>query len=187
MASYFAEQGARTVDADAIAHEILLPPNPAYGEVLEHFGTEMLDPSGNIDRRKLGDVVFRNPEERRKLEAILHPRIIARQEEMASRYLREEPNAVVLVEAALIYEAGISGRFLKMVVAWCRPEQQIERLMAKARLSRADAEARFATQMPADEKRRRADFVIDCSGSLEETRREVASVYDRLRQLLRSA
>jgi dephospho-CoA kinase len=187
VASFFSEQGARTVDADVIAHEILLSPGPAYDEVIEHFGREILDSSGKIDRRKLGELVFKGLDQRRALEAILHPRIIARQEEMVSRYLSQKPDGVALVEAALIYEAGISGRFLKMIVAWCRRDQQLERLMAMAHLSRTEAEARIAAQMPADEKRRRADYVIDCSGSLEETRRQVVSVYEELEQFARSA
>jgi dephospho-CoA kinase len=93
---------------------------------------------------------------------------------------------VVIVDAALIYETGIPGRFVKTIVAWCRPEQQIERLMAKTGLSREEAGRRIASQMPAEEKRRRADFVIDGSGSLEETQRQVEALYPRLQQLVRS-
>ena len=93
---------------------------------------------------------------------------------------------MVIVDAALIYEAGIGGRFSKMIVAWCRPEQQIERLMAKTGLRARGSRQRIASQMPAEEKRRRADFVIDCSGSLEETRRQVEALYPGLQQLARS-
>jgi dephospho-CoA kinase len=180
---FFAELGAKVIDADQLGRELLRPPLPAYLEIVEHFGKEVLTPSGEVDRKRLGGMVFSDPEKLRTLNAILHPRIIERSEELAGQYFAENPQAVVLAEAALIYEAGLAERFVKIVVAWCRPEQQLERLMANAGISREEAERRLAAQMPADEKRRRAHYVVDCSGSKENTRRQVVALYPELRKI----
>jgi len=181
-ARMFEALGARIIDADRIGHDCLLASEPTYPEILKTFGSAILDASGAIDRRRLGAMVFADAEKLRQLNAIVHPHIIARVEEMASRYQAESPGTVVVVDAALIFEAGIGGRFAKVVVAWCRPEQQVERLMAKTGLSRAEAEQRIASQMPVDEKRRRADYLLDCSGSLEQTREQVGAVYAHLQR-----
>lgn len=183
VAQLFARQGARIVDADHIGHELLCRPHPAYEEVLQAFGNVILGNDGEIDRKRLGQVVFSDAGKREKLNAILHPKIIARQEQLAAQYYQENPGAIILVEAALIYEAGVEGRFKKILAVWCRPEQQMERLMAKAGISHAEAEARIAAQMSAEEKRRRADFVIDSSGTLESTRAQVAVIYPQLEKL----
>lgn len=180
VARMFEELGAKTIDADRLGHDLIQPSFPAYREIVDRFGGEILDPSGEIDRRKLGAVVFIDSEKLQALNAILHPRIIGRIEQLVEQYKAQDPQAVILVDAALIFEAGIASRFARMLVTWCRPEQQIERLMAKAGVSREEAERRIATQMPAEEKRRRADHAIDCSGSLESTRAQVASLYAEL-------
>lgn len=181
VARLFEALGARIIDADRIGHDLLRPSSAPYEEVVRRFGSEVVKAAGEIDRRRLGAKVFADAEARRDLNAILHPRIIERVEALAAEYHAADVRAVILVDAALIYEAGIGGRFRKMIVAWCRPEQQVERLMAKAGLSRTEAERRIAAQMPAEEKRRRADYVIDTSGSLEETREQVRWVYAELK------
>jgi dephospho-CoA kinase len=183
-ARMFEALGARIIDADRIGHQCLLKSEPTYKEIVKAFGSAILDASGAIDRRQLGAVVFANADKLRQLNAILHPHIIVRVEEMATRYQAESPGTVVVVDAALVFEAGIGGHFAKVVVAWCRPEQQVERLMAKTGLSRAEAQQRIASQMPADEKRRRADYLIDCSGSLERTRAQVEAVHAELKRLV---
>jgi len=187
VAAAFSALGARIIDADKIGHELLLSSSPVFAEVVSTFGRNILGGSGEIDRRRLGPLVFADPSKLEQLNAILHPRIIAAVEERVRECRAQDPAAVVIVDAALIYEAGIGGRFRKMIVAWCRPEQQIERLIAKAGLPREEAERRIQSQIPAEEKRRRADFVIDCSGSLEEARRQVEALYPQLRALARSA
>jgi len=183
VARLFEALGARIIDADRIGHELLRPSLAPYQEVVRRFGSEVVKATGEIDRRRLGAKVFADAEARRDLNAILHPRIIERVEALAAECHAADARAVILVDAALIYEAGIGGRFKKMIVAWCRPEQQAERLMAKAGLSRVDAEQRIASQLSADEKRRRADYVIDCSGSLGETRTQVEALYPELQRL----
>ena len=184
VARMFEELGAKVIDADRIGHELLGSTQPPYNEIVRRFGKEVLDASGEIDRRRLGAIVFSDAAKLRELNAILHPRIIERVEADAQRYRAQDPRAVILVDAALIFEAGIGSRFEKLLVAWCPPEMQIERLMAKAGLSRKKAEQRVASQIPSDEKRRRADYVIDCSGSLEDTRKQVERLFLELRRIV---
>jgi dephospho-CoA kinase len=183
VASMLRDLGAHIVDADKIGHEMLLSTSPAYPELVAAFGHGILDAAGRIDRKKLGPMVFSDPVKLQQLNRIVHPRIIERTGQLAAQICSQHPGAVVVVDAALIYETGIPGRFAKTIVAWCRPEQQIKRLIEKNSLSREEAEQRIASQMPAEEKRRRANFVVDCSGSLEETRRQVENLYPVLKQL----
>lgn len=186
VASIFREFGAHIIDADRIGHELLAPDSPTFPELISAFGHGILDPAGQIDRRKLGPLVFADPKMLQQLNQILHPRIIAQVDQLAKEQCSRNPGAVVIVDAALIYETGIGSRFSKMIVAWCRPEQQVERLMAKAGLDQQEAERRIASQMPGEEKRLLADFVIDCSGSIEDTRRQSEALYPQLQQLARS-
>ncbi len=183
VARYFESLGAKIIDADRIGHEVIERGRPAYQEIIGHFGNEILDSSGQIDRKRLGSIVFADPHQLRALNAIVHPRIIAREGELARGFRDQNPRAVVIVDAALIFESGIGGNLRKVIVAWCRPEQQLERLMAKAAVSREEAERRIRSQMPVEEKRRRANYAIDCSGSLEETRRQADAIYLELRRI----
>jgi len=187
VAAMFTELGARVIDADRVAHEIVRSPNPAYHEIVREFGFEILDSQGEIDRKRHAAIVFANPEKLKILNAIVHPRVIERIERLAEGFLLLDPKSVVLVDAALLYEAGVADRFNKIIVAWSRPEQQVERLMARMRLTREQAELRIAAQMPAEEKRRRADYVIDCSDTVDETRKQVVRIYPQLQSLPRDA
>jgi len=183
VAAVFADLGARIIDADRLAHEVVRSPQPAYHEIVRHFGFEILDAQGEIDRKRHAAIVFADPEKLKTLNAIVHPRVIERIEQLAEAYLLQDPRSVVLVDAALLYEAGVADLFRKIIVAWCRPEQQIERLMTRMGLSREQAEQRIAAQMPAEEKRRRADYVIDCSGDPEETRVQVSELFLKLQKV----
>ncbi len=183
VAQMFAELGAKIIDADRLGHELIRAPQPAYHEIVSRFGFEILDPQGEIDRKRLGAAVFADAEKLRALNAILHPRIMERADQLAEGFHLQDSRAVVLVDAALIYEANLAGRFAKIIVTWCRPERQLERLMARTGLPRVEAERRIAAQMPMEEKRRRADYAIDCSGELERTRLQVAKVFPQLSAL----
>jgi dephospho-CoA kinase len=183
VAAIFQELGAAIIDADQIAHELIRAGSPVFAEIVSRFGTEILDASGQVNRKRLGEVVFADAAERAALNAIIHPAIMIRRQELIAGYEGSDPGAVVISDAALIYEAHIEGYFLKIIVAWCRPEQQLERLVSKTGLSREQAERRIVAQMPAEEKRRRADYVIDCSGNIEETKRQVTALYPELKRL----
>jgi dephospho-CoA kinase len=185
VAQMFRELGANIVDADSIGHKMLLSSSPAYTEVVAAFGRGILDSASRIDRKKLGPLVFADPARLQQLNRIVHPRIIEQTSQLAARHCAEHPGSVTIVDAALIYETGIPDRFAKIIVAWCKPEQQIERVMSKTGASREEAERRIASQMPAEEKRRRADFVIDCSGAMEDTRRQVEELYPVLKEEVR--
>jgi dephospho-CoA kinase len=183
VARYFRDLGASIIDADRAGHQVIEPGQPAYREILEHFGKDILDASGFIDRKKLGPQVFADPQQLQALNSIVHPRIMARIGELAAEQRQRNPHAVIIVDAALIFESGIGGTLRKVIVAWCRPEQQVERLMAKTGVSREEAERRIHAQIPVDEKRRRADYVIDCSGSFEESRRQAEKLFPQLQKL----
>jgi dephospho-CoA kinase len=184
VARYFQDLGARIIDADRVGHEMIEPRKPAYEKILSHFGNDVLDSSGHIDRKKLGPIVFADPHQLHALNAIVHPHIVERVDELASGYHAADPQAVVIVDAALIFESGIGGSLRKVMVAWCRPEQQVERLMAKTGAPREEAERRIRAQMPVEEKLSRADYTIDCSGSMENTRLQVERLFEELKALV---
>lgn len=181
VAAMFRARGAIILEADRIAHRLMAPGQPAYDEIVRAFGKEILSADGTIDRKRLGAIVFADAARREQLDRTVHPRVIDEQEKELARIAAEAPGAVAIVEAALLIEAGYQKQLDNLVVTWCRPEQQLERLQAKG-LSRADAERRIAAQLPAEEKRRLADYVIDCSGSLAETERQVEQTWKALQQ-----
>ena len=183
VARILEELGAQVIDADRVGHELLRRSHPVHQQVVARFGQGIVRTDGEIDRKRLGSIVFADQEKLRELNAIVHPSMIMRIDERAAELRAGRPGAVIVVDAAVIYEAGVADRFAKILVAWCRPEQQIERLMAKTGLSREDALRRVASQIPSQEKRRRADYVIDCSGSLAETRTQAEALYPEIKRL----
>lgn len=187
VAGLFRNLGAKIINADELAHELILAGSPAFSEIVRHFGTAILDVAGQVDRKRLGEIVFGDAAKRAALNAILHPAIMVRRKELVAGYEAADPHAVVISDAALIYEAGIGSYFLKVIVVWCRAEQQLARLMSKTGLAREEAERRITAQMPADEKRRCADYVIDCSGSIEETRQQVETLYPELKRMAKQS
>ncbi len=182
VASMLRDRDSQVLDADALARELVEPGQDAYNEVVREFGRDILRPDQTVDRPKLGAIVFSDPQKRARLNQILHPRI----RDIVARWfeLLDRPGGpdVAFEDAALILEAGSRNHLDRIVVCWCRPEQQLERLRERG-LSLEDAQLRIAAQMPIDEKRRLADDVIDCSGSLEETERQVAQLLEKLQQL----
>lgn len=182
VAEMFRARGCRVFHADRIAHELMEPGRPAYDEVVHAFGTEIVTPEGSIDRQRLAAIVFADARRRRELEQILHPRVMAEVEKEFARAAAADARAIAIVEAALLLEAGYHKQLDCLVVTWCLPEQQIQRSMKQAGLSRAEAEQRLAAQWPQEEKRRQADYEIDCSGSLEATEAQVDKVFRELRR-----
>ncbi len=157
------------------------PGSDAHEKIVEEFGNAILRPDGSIDRQRLGAIVFADAERRVELERILHPLVIIALDGEFARRANEGPESIVIVEAALLIEARYHTLLDKLVVTWCRPEQQMERLLAKG-FTRVQAEQRLAAQLPPEEKRRRADYVVDTSGSREETERQVEQVFHSLRR-----
>ncbi|MFZ0821992.1 MAG: dephospho-CoA kinase [Candidatus Acidiferrales bacterium] len=185
VAAMMREFGCRVLDADALARDIAEPGQPALQEIVQAFGNEILGADGRMDRSRMAHLVFGDASKLAKLNAILHPRVIAEQQRQLAEIARTDPKSVAIVEAALLVEAGYHKSLDRLIVVWCRPEQQMERLTkpgARA-MSREDAQRRIAAQMPAGEKRRLATDEIDNSGSLEETRAQVAALVARLKGL----
>jgi dephospho-CoA kinase len=181
VAGMLRDMGFHVIDADALGHTLMEPGTQAYGEILEEFGTGVTGADGRIDRGKLGSLVFADRGKLERLNGILHPRV---EEEIVRLFAEWERGGVrdaAFVEAALLVEAGYQKDFDGLVVAWCRPEQQMERLMARG-LSEEEARRRIAAQMPAEEKLKYATEKINCSESLEQTRGQVEELAGKLRR-----
>jgi dephospho-CoA kinase len=181
VAALLRELGFPVLDADSISHKLMDPGQPAHDEVLLAFGADLADSSGRIDRHKLAAIVFADPAKLTRLNAILHPRV----EQIIFRQLDDwQRNGIrdaAFVEAALLIEAGMAPKLDGLVVAWCTPEQQLERLRARG-MGETEARRRIAAQLPMDEKLNRATYTIDCSGTLDETRAQVQALAANLRK-----
>lgn len=182
VTSVFAELGCRVLDADQTAREVVMPGAAGLKAVVEEFGDGILAPDGTLDRAHMASLVFADEEKRLRLNHILHPFIIARQDEILREWEREDPNGIAIVDAALMIESGGYKRFDKLIVVHCRHEVQLERLMLRDKLVLAEAQRRIASQMPQEEKQRYADYLIDTSDGFEPTRERTAEVYKELRK-----
>jgi dephospho-CoA kinase len=184
------ELGCHVLEADKIAHRMIEPGAAAYDQVVREFGRGILHPDGRVDRQKLGAIVFAEPKKLARLNAIVHPPVLAAQDRELAAIEQAEPHAIAVVEAALLVEAGYDKKLDCLVVTWCTPEQQIARLTrqdpglgAGRGLTIDEARQRIAAQMPVEEKRRKADEEIDCSGTLEHTREQVIALFAKLRKM----
>lgn len=173
--------GCHLLKADELGHELLLPGGKAYQPVVDAFGSCILDEKGVIVRRKLAAEVFDNPERLKLLTSLVHPPVVAREEEWMRQISEFEPDAIAVVEAAILVETGSYRRFSRLIVTVCQPEQQIERAMKRGGISREEVESRLRRQMSLEEKIKVADYVVDTSGDKKETVRQVHEVYQALR------
>jgi dephospho-CoA kinase len=186
----FVALGAHLVQADRIAHQLMLPGQPVYNEVVRHFGGGILNPDLTVNRAKLAEAAFGSatqPTASRieELNRIVHPAVIRSQDEWMEEIGRQDPHAVAIVEAALILEAGAAKRFDRLIVITCNDEQRISRFATRQKLdldaARKEVVRRMAAQLPEAKKIKAADFVVDNSGPLEHTREQVRQVWERLR------
>jgi dephospho-CoA kinase len=182
VSSVFAELGCHVLDADQTAREVVMPGAAGLAAVVRDFGDEILAADGTLDRARMAALVFADEEKRLRLNHILHPFILARQDEILRDWEAEDPNGVAIVDAALMIESGGYKRFDKLIVVHCRPEVQLERLMLRSNLTLAEAQRRIASQMPQAEKQRYADYLIDTSDGFEPTRQRTVQVYEELRK-----
>jgi dephospho-CoA kinase len=178
-----ADLGCHLIEADALGHEVMLPGAEVYDAVVSEFGDGILDAEGRIDRRKLGAIVFAKPELLEKLSRLVHPAVIAREERSMTEIGRADPRAIAVVEAAILVETGSYKKFDRLIVAVCSLEQQIERAMKRDGRTREEVAARLSRQLPLQEKMKLADFVIDTSGTKENTVEQARAVYGSLRGL----
>jgi dephospho-CoA kinase len=189
----FVALGARLVQADRIAHELMLPGQPVYNDVVRHFGGGILNRDLSVNRAKLAAAAFGSAtpdapaatSRIQELNRIVHPAVLRSQEEWMEEMGRQDPRAIAIVEAALILEAGAAKRFDRLIVVTCSDDQRIARFAARQKLdldaARKEVERRMAAQLPEAEKIKAADYVIDNSGSLDQTREQVRQVWEKLR------
>jgi dephospho-CoA kinase len=185
VASVFVELGCRVLDADQTAREVVMPGTPGLKALVEVFGEDILTTDGTLDRKRLGARIFADQSQRERLNHILHPFIIARQDEILNGWEAEDPNGIGIVDAALMIESGGYKRFDKLIVVHCRPEVQLERLMLRDKLSRDEALRRINSQMPQEEKQKFADYLIDTSDGFELTRSRTVEIYNELIRVIR--
>jgi len=176
VAEMLADLGAESIDADKVAHRVMHPGGPAYAAIVATFGQEVVSPEGTIDRKRLGGLVFSDPQAMERLEAIVHPATLRAIEER----IAERSAEVIVIEAIKLFEAGLADRCDSVWVTVCRRDQQIHRLVEGRDLSRAEARQRVDAQRPQEERAALADIVIDNSGSLVETRRQVVDGWNRV-------
>ena len=181
VAAMLRELGFSVLDADSLAHKLIEPGQPAYDDVLREFGPAILARDNRVDRAKLSAVVFNDRAKLDRLNAIVHPRVAEVVVRQFENWQRSGMRDAAFVEAALLIEAGIHKNLDGLVVAWCTPEQQLERLIGRG-LSEAEARRRIAAQLPVEEKLRLATEKIDCSSSLDETRHQVEALAAKLRR-----
>ena len=185
VASVFVELGCHVLDADQTAREVVMPGTPGLKALTESFGEEILNPDGTLNRKQLGAVVFNDESQRQRLNHILHPFIMVRQDEIMNAWEAEDPDGIGIIDAALMIESGGYKRFDKLIVVHCRPEVQLERLMLRDKLSRDEALRRINSQMPQEEKQQFADYLIDTSDGFELTRARTVEIYQQLIRVIR--
>lgn len=168
--------GCHLLQADQVGHAVLAPDGEAYAAVIAQFGAGIVDPDGVINRKRLAEIVFGDPAQLTRLNALVHPAVFARQEAWFAEIAAREPKAVAIVEAAIMVETGSFRRYDRIILTVCREEQQIARAMARDGLTEVQVRERIARQLPESEKRKKANYVIDTSGTLDQTLEQTAQV-----------
>ena len=180
VAGMFADLGAVIIDADKIARDVVDPGQEGLHSIVQHFGEEVLDQEGRLDRKKMGGLVFSNEEARKMLNSLLHPLIRSRMEQEKQKALLLHPPLIIL-DIPLLYESNWQKRLEKVIVVYVPESLQVQRLMSRNCLTLEEATQRIKAQMPIEEKKQRADFLIDNSGTTEKTKEQVALLFRRLR------
>ena len=181
VADLFRNFGAAVIDADQLARDVVQPGKPAWREIVKCFGKRVLLPDRTIDRPALGSMVFHNRRKLRRLEGIIHPRVAREQQRRARRIARRTPNAIIIYEVPLLFEAGVNTRVDKIIVVTADRETQVARLKRRNGLTRRQAFQRIKSQMPLAEKARRADIVLDGTKRKSLLRREIRRLVRDLR------
>ncbi|UPK45862.1 dephospho-CoA kinase [Paenibacillus pabuli] len=179
VSAFLASKGALLIDADVIAREVMLPGHPVLAAAVQRFGQAILNEDGTLDRKKLGSIVFKNPEERKALEAITHPAIRKEMRERAAEYEHKHPEKLVVSDIPLLYESGLEDGFEEVMVVYIPRSVQRERLMNRDGMTAEQADARIDLQMDIEDKKQRADIVIDNSGLWSETEQQIISFLHR--------
>ena len=178
------ELGCHVLDADRTAREVVAKGSAGLAEIVEAFGTSVLTNDGELDRKKMAAIVFADPAKRSLLNSIVHPKVIAVQDEWVREQESLDPSGIAIIDAALMIESGGYRRFNRLIVVWCEDGIQLQRLMLRDSLSLAEAQERIAAQLPQEEKKKFADYLIDTSGGFESTRHQVELLVGELRSLV---
>ena len=179
----FLELGAFVLDADQTAREVVAPNSNGLKAIIEHFGTGVLQPDGELDRAKLGAIVFADAAARQVLNSIVHPLVFEKQNEWLRERELENTDAICIFDAALMIESGSWKRFDKIIVVWCEPLIQLKRLMLRNNLNKDQAIARIKSQMSQEEKKQFADFLIDTTDGFESARKQTQEIFYQLKLL----
>ena len=177
--------GAVIIDADRIARETVNKGQPAYQEIVKHFGENVLLPDGEINRVLLGDIIFNDPQKKQLLNNIVHPHVSKETNRQLKQVEKANPDTIAVLDIPLLIEAEMDKDLAEVIVVYVPEHIQIKRLMKRDNISQADALARIRSQMPIEEKKERATIVIDNSGSMEETRKQTLEIFQRLNDKLR--
>lgn len=177
VARLFQSCGAHIIDADELARQVVQPGKPAWREIVRHYGRRVLRPDRTLNRPALADIVFRNPNQLRRLNAIIHPRVAREQARLLREITRKNPRAVVAYDVPLLFEAGVDKRVDRIVVVVADQKTQIARLQKRNHLTKAAALRRVRAQMPLKQKMTRADYILDGTRPMLELRRAVNRVY----------
>ena len=182
-----ARRGCLLIQADELGHEVLEPEGEAYAGVVAEFGAGILTEDGRIDRGLLAAEVFGAPERLARLNALVHPPVRGREEELIARFQSDHPDGIAVVESAILIEIGRDKDFDRMILVYCRPEQQLERALRRPGATGAGVRARLARQMPLEEKKKHAHFMIDTSAEKQDTLRQTRAVWEALEGERRTA
>lgn len=177
VANMLEKRGARIVDADKIAREIVLPGSPVLQQVASRFGQAILQEDGSLNRKKLGDIIFSDPKAKKDLEQLLHPPIRNILRQRVQQYEEENPQGLVVADIPLLFESGLQSMFPEIMVVYVPESVQLKRLMARNGLNESEARARIQNQWPIEDKKQLADVLIDNSGTLQETEEQIADFW----------
>jgi len=180
VAAMLAEAGARIVDADRIAHQVVLKGQPAWQDIVDHFGNGILTHDGQIDREALGSIVFNDTEAKNALNGIVHPRVFETMAQEIQSLAEAHPGDLIIMDVPLLIESGLHASLPIVILVYVPETMQQERLMRRDGLNAADAAARIRAQMPIDAKRAHAHYIVDNTGDLDATRRQVLDIYRKI-------
>lgn len=180
VAAMLAEAGARIVDADRIAHQVVLKGEPAWQDIVDHFGSGILARDGQIDREALGAIVFNDTEAKKALNGIVHPRVFETMAQEIQFLAEAHPGDLIIMDVPLLIESGLHASLPIVILVYVPETMQQERLMRRDGLNAADAAARIRAQMPIDAKRAHAHYIVDNTGDLDATRRQVLDIYRKI-------
>jgi len=183
VAQMLQQLGAPLIDFDALSRVVVQPGKPAWKEIVAYFGEQFLREDKSLDRKKLSEIVFRDPEKRKKLESFVHPKILEEFIGLVKEYTAKDPSIIIQAIVPLLFEVNLQSLFHKVLLVYIPEEMQIERLIERDSISRETAINILRAQLPIEEKKRLADFIVDNSGSLEETKRQVKEIWEKLKEI----